>query len=165
MAVVRYCTTSHWDRKLRRCHPRNCLIAGQERPSMAPPAEESRTPITMPPPQISRKSPERKIITRRNSAVNSMAAHRTRSPLITNSPILPRIVSKVQKASTSSHQTYQKDPKYHDELVDGIPPSVIDPVLYRQSSYPSKQLYSLTPKCNKQKRPSASAQTPNAGKT
>ena len=37
----------------------------------------------------------------------------------------------------SSHQTHQQSPKYNNKLVDEHPPSSIDPLLYRQSSYPS----------------------------
>lgn len=109
MEAVRRSSTSHWHPKPRCCHPRNPLTAGQRAHINGTASRESRTPISTPPPQTSRKRPERRIISRRSSTVNYIAAHRTTPALITgttNSTILPQNRISNARGFHSSDQTH-----------------------------------------------------------
>ncbi len=81
--------------------------------------------VNMPPPQIRPKGLKLNTINRRSSTTSNMATPRTASTSIrgtTKSTILPRIISRMQEASTSPQYNHPEDHEYDDELVGDVHP-------------------------------------------
>ena len=85
----------------------------------------NHTPVNMPPPRIPRKGPDPKSTRHGSLAASNAATPRNVSTSVTgttNSTSLPRLISQLQEASSSSHHDHPESHIYDDELVDDTPP-------------------------------------------